>query len=427
MTIVPAQARALGTVVIQDLYAAYAFSFRGAVLAAQRDRRRFGALGLRSSRNMTLQEAVAGDWRAPADKARDPWRHPVESLEFWGLKPGQTVVEFWPGAGWYTDILAPYLAANGGKLMQPHIVKSMTDPATKTTTVTEPKLVRRVISEETSRKVNEYLEQVVSDQEKGTGRNAYIEGYRVAGKTGTAQKVIGGNYSADKFLVSFIGYAPVEDPKIVVYILVDEPNDPTAGGGRVAAPAFREIVLKSLRKMGVAPSRTADEEAGGEVTVTVPDLTGMKIPAAKAKLKAEGTSFELVGDGGAVLRQIPSPGTAVHPTQKLYLITEQADRLAVPDLTGVSLRDAAELTSLIGARLVYEGSGYVISQKVTEKDGKRLISVVLSPPEGAEGYIDPESLPAGDEEAAEQTENPEGEAADGAGDGGTADGGDGET
>jgi predicted methyltransferase len=65
---------------------------------------------------MTLQAAVQGAWRSPADKARDVWRHPVESLEFWGLKPGQTVVEFWPGAGWYTDVLAPYLAATGGKL-----------------------------------------------------------------------------------------------------------------------------------------------------------------------------------------------------------------------------------------------------------------------------------------------------------------------
>jgi predicted methyltransferase len=65
---------------------------------------------------MTLEQAIAGDWRAPADRARDRWRHPAESLAFWGLRPGQTVVEFWPGSGWYTDILAPYLAANGGKL-----------------------------------------------------------------------------------------------------------------------------------------------------------------------------------------------------------------------------------------------------------------------------------------------------------------------
>jgi len=80
-----------------------------------------------ASAKMTLQDAVAGTWRSPADKARDPWRHPVESLEFWGLKPGSTVIEFWPGAGWYTDILAPYLAANGGKLIAANLEPS--DPA----------------------------------------------------------------------------------------------------------------------------------------------------------------------------------------------------------------------------------------------------------------------------------------------------------
>ena len=81
----------------------------------------------KAARNMTLQDAVAGDWRSPADKARDAWRHPIETLEFWGLQPGQTVVEFWPGAGWYTDILAPYLAANKGKLIAADL--EPTDPA----------------------------------------------------------------------------------------------------------------------------------------------------------------------------------------------------------------------------------------------------------------------------------------------------------
>lgn len=85
------------------------------------------AAASRPAKGMTIAQAVAGDWRPPADKARDPWRHPVETLEFWGLKPGQTVVEFWPGAGWFTDILAPYLAANNGKLIAADL--EPTDPA----------------------------------------------------------------------------------------------------------------------------------------------------------------------------------------------------------------------------------------------------------------------------------------------------------
>ncbi|MHA6484734.1 penicillin-binding transpeptidase domain-containing protein [Paenibacillus sp. strain BS8-2] len=288
------------------------------------------------------------------------------------------------------QVAAVAAVANGGKLMEPHIVKSITDPTTKTTTVTEPKFVRQVISEETSKQVGEYLEQVVSDP-KGTGKNAYIEGYRVAGKTGTAQKVINGDYSEDKFMVSFIGYAPVENPRIVLYIIVDEPNNPLVGGGSAAAPAFREIVLKTLKKMGVAPDydvQQLENEEGSvkEAKIAVPDVKDEKVAKAQAVLQGKGLTVELVGAGGSVLAQIPSEGSYIHPTQKVYLITEKKEQLKVPDLTGVSLRDALELTSLIGARLVPEGTGYVISQQVVEENGERLVKVKLVPPEGSESY-----------------------------------------
>ncbi|WP_248565492.1 penicillin-binding protein [Paenibacillus sp. L3-i20] len=288
------------------------------------------------------------------------------------------------------QVAAVAAVANGGKLLEPHIVKSYTDPQSNETTVTEPKVVRQVISEETSRLVGNYLEQVVSNQEYGTGRNAYIEGYRIAGKTGTAQKVINGEYSKTKFMVSFIGYAPVENPKIVLYIAVDEPNDQYAGGGKVAAPAFREIVLKSLRKMGVSPNLGPNvDPKTKEAKVIVPKLVDLKVAQAKAELNAKAMTFEIVGDGGKVLQQIPAADSIIHPTQRVYLITEQRDKLAVPDLTGVSLRDAIELTSLIGAKLIPEGSGYVISQKVEEVGNERIVRVKLSPPFGSEEYVEP--------------------------------------
>ncbi|OBZ16675.1 stage V sporulation protein D [Bacillus sp. FJAT-26390] len=287
------------------------------------------------------------------------------------------------------QVAAVAAVANGGKLLQPQIVKSITDPTTKTTKTIEPKVVRQVISEETSRKVGEYLEQVVSDQEKGTGKNAYIEGYRVAGKTGTAQKVIDNKYSTTKFVVSFIGYAPVDDPKIVVYVVVDEPNDPTVGGGRVAAPAFKQIVLKSLRKMGVAPNYpTQTDDVKKEVSITVPKVTALPIAQAKAELKAKAMTFEQVGNGKTVLQQIPAEGSSVHPTQKIYLITEQKEKLAIPDLKGVSLRDALEITSLIGIRLIPDGEGFVVSQKEETLNNVRVLSVKLAPPLGADGQKD---------------------------------------
>lgn len=289
------------------------------------------------------------------------------------------------------QVVAVAAVANGGKLMEPHIVKSITDPTTNTTTMTEPKFVRQVISEETSKQVGEYLEQVVSDQQKGTGKNAYIEGYRVAGKTGTAQKVINGDYSADKFMVSFIGYAPVDNPRIVVYIIVDEPNNPEVGGGSAAAPAFREIVLKSLNKMGVAPdydvkNNEGEGESSRELKLEVPNVEKAKVANAQAKIQGKGLTAEIVGTGGSVLTQIPAAGSLISPAQKVYLITEKKEQLKVPDLTGVSLRDAIELTSLIGARLIPEGAGFVHSQQVVIENGERLVKVQLVPPEGSEDY-----------------------------------------
>lgn len=285
------------------------------------------------------------------------------------------------------QVAAVAAVANGGKLLQPQLIKSIEDPVAQKVQKIEPKVVRNVISKDTATKVGEYLEHVVSDREIGTGRNAYIEGYRVAGKTGTAQKVVSGNkdYSKEKYVVSFIGFAPVDNPKIVVYIVVDEPNDPTAGGGAVAAPVFKEIVLKSLRHMGVAPNwkGTEAEAAQKEVAINVPELTGRDVAQAKSEMKARALPYELVGKGSKVLQQIPSAGTSVHPTQKIYLITEKREKLTVPNMKGLSLRDAMEVSSLLGIRLVSEGEGYVVSQKEEKTSEERILKVKLQPPTGA--------------------------------------------
>ncbi|MGO4373394.1 penicillin-binding protein, partial [Paenibacillus sp. MCAF20] len=287
------------------------------------------------------------------------------------------------------QVAAVAAVANGGKLMQPQIIKSITDPTTNKTTVFEPKVVRQVISKETSRKVGEYLEQVVSDQVIGTGRRAFIEGYRIAGKTGTAEKSIDGKYSEDKFVVSFVGYAPVENPKIVLYIVVDEPDDSTVGGGFVAAPAFREIMLKSLRHMGIMPDTSLiKEEAKKEAAIVVPKVTDLLLAQAKATLAPKNLTFEIIGNGKSVLQQIPAAGSVVNPSQRVYLLTEQRDKLKVPDMTGLSLRDALEITTLLGIQLIPEGQGYVVSQKEETKNGKRSLKIVLAPQTGADAIVE---------------------------------------
>jgi stage V sporulation protein D (sporulation-specific penicillin-binding protein) len=208
------------------------------------------------------------------------------------------------------QVAAVSAAVNGGLLYRPHVAKAWVHPETgETVEEIRPEPVRRVISEETSRKVREALESVVAN---GTGRNAFIDGFRVGGKTGTAQKAQGGRYLADEHIVSFIGFAPADDPKIVVYVAVDDPQA-IQFGGLVAAPIVRNILDDALRYMGVEPRREQVEkrirpEFGDVPYVEVPDLVGMTIGEL---LQDIGSDFRIVkaGRGQTVISQAPKPGT----------------------------------------------------------------------------------------------------------------------
>ncbi|WP_123039860.1 penicillin-binding transpeptidase domain-containing protein [Cohnella candidum] len=312
---------------------------------------------------------------------------------------GQGLVQVTP----IQQVAAVAAVANGGKLMQPRLIKSISD-ASGTKQVFEPKVIRQVISAETSRKVGDYLETVVSDQKIGTGKNAYIPGYRIAGKTGTAQKVIDGSYSADKYVVSFIGYAPVEDPKIVLYVIVDEPQSETAGGGSVAAPIFKKIMEKSLRHLGIAPNLpdTADKDAqsaavaaakAADVTASVPDVTGMTPSQAKTELGRRSFDAKVLGKGTKVIQQLPKSGSMLPTSQQVYLLTD-ANAGEVPDLKGLSLRDAMEMCSLLKASCTVQGEGYVLSQEVTQVNGKTTVKLTLAPPEAVQSTAEEEPSPS---------------------------------
>ncbi|WP_027091080.1 penicillin-binding transpeptidase domain-containing protein [Cohnella thermotolerans] len=303
------------------------------------------------------------------------------------------------------QVAAVAAVANGGKLMKPHIVKAITDPATGQKTTIEPEVVRQVISEETSKKVGEYLEQVVSDQEIGTGRNAYIPGYRIAGKTGTAQVVENGVYSEDKYVVSFIGYAPVDDPKIVLYVLVDRPDDKFAGGGSVAAPIFKQIMGQSLQHLGVMPELPKEEEgkaadnAGSSpvpVTTTVPDVTGMTVAQAKSELAGRSFDAQVIGRGTKVLQQLPKKGSVIPTDQSIYLVTEN-EVGSVPDMKGLSLRDALEMCSLLEASCTAKGEGYVVAQESAQRNGKLAVTLTLAPPGQAAAAGQEAEAPAGED------------------------------
>ncbi|MBP1971077.1 stage V sporulation protein D (sporulation-specific penicillin-binding protein) [Virgibacillus natechei] len=222
------------------------------------------------------------------------------------------------------QVMAISAAVNGGELYQPFIAKEWIDPQTnEVAEKVEPILKENVITESTSEEVRHALESVVAE---GTGRPAYVDGYRVGGKTGTAQKVgPDGNYMQNNYIVSFMGFAPADDPEIVVYVAVDNPKDTVQFGGVVSAPIAGTIIGDSLRAMGVEPREGGPDREytwPEQPKVEVPDLIGLN----KNELTEYQTnlSIETSGSGEHIIDQAPSPDTQLEEgsTVRIYLSDE---------------------------------------------------------------------------------------------------------
>ncbi|SFS49931.1 stage V sporulation protein D [Marininema halotolerans] len=208
------------------------------------------------------------------------------------------------------QVSAVAAAVNGGKLMQPHLEKAWINPDTnKVVEEIRPQLKRRVISESTSEQVRTALESVVA---RGTGRKAFIDGYRVGGKTGTAQKVgPDGRYMKNNHIVSFIGFAPADDPQLVVYVAVDNPKG-VQFGGVVAAPIVKEILGDSLRHLKVPKRKKqiSPENSPLEAPIiTIPNLVGSDLDELRTSL--EDIELQVRGKGNKVISQTPKPGQRV--------------------------------------------------------------------------------------------------------------------
>lgn len=253
-------------------------------------------------------------------------------------------------------ITAVAAIANGGKLMQPQIMKAIVDSKGKVVKEFKPKIVRRVISEETSATMREILKSVVAE---GTGKAGYIEGFDVAGKTGTTEK-----YMPGKYVASFVGFAPADDPKVIVLVVIDEPNNPeTHFGSQLAAPVVKSILDDTLKYLEVKPKGVKKPE-----TVMVPDVRNMKLYEAERIILENKLDFILQGNGDTVFDQVPKPGALVNENTKiiLYLNGVSTEEVVVPDLKGKSVKEATEILNSLGLRIKIKGTGFAVDQSPKE-------------------------------------------------------------
>ena len=217
------------------------------------------------------------------------------------------------------QITAVSAAINGGILYKPYIVKSLNEPETNTVVLENtPQVVRKVLSDETSAKVRYALESVVAN---GTGRPAYIDGYRVGGKTGTAQKVKDGKYMVGNYIVSFIGFLPADDPEVIVYIAIDNAKGVTQYGGTIAAPIAKQVLTDAISALGIEKREGAMEKEynyNDKKYVEIPNVEGMNVKDAVASLKSFKVEFS--GSGNTVSYQSPSAGERVLEGETVKLL-----------------------------------------------------------------------------------------------------------
>ena len=280
-------------------------------------------------------------------------------------------------------IAAQAACINGGYLYTPYLVERITDSDGNVTYRHDDTPVRQVISEQTSATVRECLEYVVAS---GTGKNGQVAGYRIGGKTGTADKGQTGDV-----VVSFLCFAPADDPQVIMLITMDTPSRATGtyvSGGNMVAPTASTVMAEILPYLGVEPSYSAEELLG--MDTTVPNVIGMSVEEAKAKLKDRALSYKIVGDGETITDQTPAGGAIIPGKSSVILYAgeeKSTDKCVVPHLIGKTPSEANTTATAAGLLIRFSGttgsessSVRVLSQSIdegTEVEAGTVITVQL--------------------------------------------------
>ena len=259
--------------------------------------------------------------------------------------------------------------ANGGTLIQPHIVKEITHKDSNGNTIVdktiEGKSTENVLSEKTCATLREYLERTAT-QDAGAG--TFVQGYDIGGKTGTAQKVdpTTGAYSADKYIASMVAMTPVDDPQLTVYISVDEPSTGVYYGGQVASPLMKKL-FSYIFSYIESPTGKASYSISKDVVI--PEIRGKSVEEAKTILEENDLGCEVEGEGNTIVSINPYPGTTVKAGSKIKLTASAKssidNKIIMPDLAGTTVEFAINLLNNLGLQYEYEGSGKVVEQSIS--------------------------------------------------------------
>lgn len=258
--------------------------------------------------------------------------------------------------------------ANGGMLMKPAIIKEIRDYKNDVVDKFKPHVIRQVMPPDIAQQMMKMLVKVVED---GTGTQARMENVTVAGKTGTAQKPLAGGagYSQTAYIASFVGFCPAEGARLLVHVAIDEPW-PVHSGGSVAAPAVKEMLdrIMKVRKQPEPVGRRTTTTRHTSVDRAIPNVTGKHIDDAKRLLDQIGVEYEITGEGDLVQKQSLVAGGDRRVNLQVGTVKNATDYTNMPDLVGLSLRNAVAKASVLGLHVKVVGSGKVISQKPAEGD-----------------------------------------------------------
>jgi cell division protein FtsI (penicillin-binding protein 3) len=307
------------------------------------------AFGFGTATGIELPGEVRGELKHPTQ-----WSGTTLNSMAYGYEVGVTPLQ----------ILCAYAAvANHGTLMKPFVVRTVVAPDNTLVAEHRPETIRRVISRNTAAELTQMFRGVV---ERGTGLSAKISGVQVAGKTGTAKRVIDGKYTQNDYTASFAGYFPAQDPAVVCLVMIENPRDRGYTGGLAAAPVFKAIAERIYATSGRFRPHPTDVRADNALPV-IPDVTTLTLEAARSLLLTGGFQPEVRGTGTIVVRQSPAPGNrAVRHTAVELTLSDESLRggefVAMPDVRGQAIRRALTRLALLRLDVVIQGSGVVVAQ-----------------------------------------------------------------